>query len=1751
MSAHKEKVQVVGTNTLSKKLRVVYQGRVVEVDAYSFQLEPQHTPKELICIVGRDRDARLKLTQDLQQVLDELYEEECSYSFKVLAVKLDSNSGHRYLHLKDEYGIEHRLYNLAPKALATVGKIIQCEVTEMADGHLVLKSEQYQEGVDKTIADESISNISEEELTLFQKLHDKRVRQYKTISDRSMRGIKSMVVDKYPESAHFIYELLQNADDAEATEVNIYLDKDALYFKHNGKVQFSLTDDDDETITPGHINAITSIGNSSKEDGNKIGKFGVGFKAVFQYTDTPVIYSDEYKFRIVNIIVPEFVGVDSKFREKGETLFEIPFKNPEEHYDEILDKLRHLSNPILFLNNIRTVTWKNITSFTHEVVFSKKVAQKFHHSDILCERVVEEKAGIVKDIWMFSREVKVSDKARFPVKVGYYLKSEDGKVSLDTDIRPFVHCFFPTSEKFDDCFICHAPFLLVDNRQQVKRKESVNVLLRNEICSLAAEALPILRDIGVKEGNKLLHSNIFKIAPLSEPYDDDSLDFICRDRLFEAFRRVIRNEALLLSRTGEYMKPTQTRMAQPVSLAEVITTEQLNTLCGQPAVKIDFLENSPTTKDASAWNYLVNVLKVERFTSELLARSLTPDFMAKQSFEWVLRFYRFLVEDARDLWNANKYQKIENLLFRYAPIVKTDKGEWIAPYLKDTVNIFFATEAESVDYNIVADEFASSEPARKFLVDLGVKEPDMEDYIKTRILPKYREEKVTIDNAIILSDFETILLYASKVEVGKQEEYLDEVRRHLLVCGIDLQGQNYLHHLEQLYYPTKELGDYFKGESGVIFFNTKFYAPLIKKYSSDRVMSFLRKVGVWFSPRITNRIIHRYDLASSQREALGEAQFRLSGREYGRDYTMDGLENALKNNMTPSVSKNLWNWLCDIPGIKSYVTLTYTFVYNKSFFRSCESTLVTLLKENDWIYTGPSNSVCPGELREDDIIKLGSYRYNPELFELLGVKSKKKNIEELPLDEEEKDVYKKGLHMEELQQEYGMTLDEMREAMADYSAKKQAKEKKKQEKEQQQEASYEHRDMTDYSSEDTFADIQAKERRPESQTGQSGAALNGEQERGEGQNPNEKTTDEKVEEIKRRQQEEIDRQQRETELREKASNQEKYSKEWFQTLLALECDHEGDNIETFGRKSTTITFTSVTRDPDSERIYVLKYPSRTIPLEIEQIGGLDVQFSFYDLEDVHFGFEVANVKDFSLRLKAKLADADKLKEVDWSKCSKATVQINNPVALLQKLSTAFSELDIPEGANLKDNLPENISFVFGPPGTGKTTHLSGRICELIGNAEDHCRILVLAPTNKACDVLTCKVSDMAESTEWLGRFLTTGVERIEDEGLLIDKTSDLYEQDKCCIVTTMARLPYDGFGMGYDSAPLRDIQWDYVIIDEASMIPLAQIVYAIYKFTESQIIIAGDPKQIAPIVREEGWKKENIYTMVNLLRFKNPMTEPRELDVLNLDTQYRSVPEIGRVFSEYSYDGMLKHYRKSDDRRPLDIKGFEFLKPINFITFKVNKYDDICAPRKLSGSNVHVYSVLLVVEICKYMAKQYEKGRPKKNRLNVGIICPYAAQAQMIDKLLEQCSDIPEYLHITVGTIHGFQGDECDVVFAVFNPPKGLVGASERVLVNDANIINVAISRARDYLFVLMPEKDTYGFEYLYEIIRMGKIVIEEHGNCSMNNADKIESILFGEKGYLEKNAFVTTHQLANVYSKPASQYEVRIDDNSVDIQIG
>ena len=164
-----------------------------------------------------------------------------------------------------------------------------------------------------------------------------------------LEGIKKHLTELYPDNAHFIYELLQNAEDAHAQKVSFHLSENQLIFKHNGKKLFDKHD----------IEGIIGWGQGSKsDDENAIGKFGVGFKAVFSYTNSPRIFSGEYNFEIKDLFIPfEIEPIEKK---KDETVFHFPLNSDKKAsdiaYNEIKRGLLELKKvTLLFLSNINSI----------------------------------------------------------------------------------------------------------------------------------------------------------------------------------------------------------------------------------------------------------------------------------------------------------------------------------------------------------------------------------------------------------------------------------------------------------------------------------------------------------------------------------------------------------------------------------------------------------------------------------------------------------------------------------------------------------------------------------------------------------------------------------------------------------------------------------------------------------------------------------------------------------------------------------------------------------------------------------------------------------------------------------------------------------------------------------------------------------------------------------------------------------------------------------------------------------------------------------------------------------------------------------------------------------------------------------------------------------------------------------------------------------------------------------------------------
>ena len=1695
---------------------VDYHGTTYMVKQYPFQYRLP-LPNFITCVIKEEKGGKKLFFQDKQAVLEGLYEEGCSYKFYIEDILQDEKTKHRYILLEDEFGLSHRFYRPSLNALSMKGKAVECKVTGISNGILSLENDllRWKEAESASIS----SQIKDVEERLFQKLSEEREKDAMTFKKESYSGVWRSIIDKYPDSAHFIYELLQNADDVEATEVDILLDKDFLVFKHNGRIKFSISEDKPSLPNYGHINSITGIGASTKsydDATNKIGKFGVGFKSVFQYTDRPEIYDDNFRFAIEDYIVPKRLFQDHSLRKEGETLFYLPFFNAEKSSEEIHQKLLNLDNPILFLRHLKKITWKT-TKNDQEHVYSKEIRRKEIKDEICCELITLDNCGIKKTIWLFTKGVWVSEiQKTHTISVGYYLN--DNEDSIDTICRPRIFCFFPTSESFDLCVVCHAPFLLVDSRQQLKRNENVNKFFINELSKLAARALPLLCELGNEDSRKILNDNIFSIVPLKERYAQDE---VSSNPFYQEYLKVIKREKVLMSRNGSYIWLENAYVALPAVLTEIVSTPQLRELTNESS--IDFLDTAVTSQKGAIWDYIINTLKVKQFTTELLVRSLTPEFMDEQNKEWILKLYSFFRESARNLFlDDNKRQE---KLIRYAPIIKTTTGLWIPPFIKnevgDAVNVFYPLTDSDTVYHFINKEYAENEQARRFFDDLKLKQPEKGDYISSIILQKYAGECNLNDDEVV-SDFDILFEYSQTIGGSKRLEYMDLLRKNLFICACNIINKDdaYLFSAYQIYDDTSSIRDFYGEYSENIYiFDYNYYQSVIDKYSKEKIRSFLIELGMTDTPRIVRKEYDGIDfwqtneiLTEKQKECVQDGLRKVRYQKFTKawivDYQMDGLIGAL-DNITPEKSKMIWKVLCDTDLSKQKVMSFEYQYYGRYEINDIPSSFVSLLQTVPWLYKS-NDDLCSAANITIEELKDAGYAYNESVFDCLGIEWGQSPLNKLGATEEQQKVYNRGLlfkNDEDARLAWKL-LEEQKRKEAALSSR-----------EYQQNPLPSREDVRELNESEMFVE--------------SGRA------RKEPQVKEEQTTEEKIEEIKQRQEEETKAEIEREELIATTGQLMKYTFKWFCNMFELEYSSEVEDVESVSNKAINISFNRVEKELGSERIYILRNPSRMIPLQIEEIGGLEVRFVFSNRDELVVGFEVASVRDYTLRVKAKAADANSLNGIDWQRCTKASVSINNPIALMTKLKDAFRQLGLDDNFSLKDNLHENISFVFGPPGTGKTTTIAKHISQLMSTDEET-RILVLAPTNKACDVLTRKLMDTNDDDSWLGRFVATGDESIEKEGRLVDRDSDIV-CGKCCVVSTIARLPYDGF----KDWRLAEVDWDYIFIDEASMIPLGQIAYAIYRFEGKRIIISGDPMQIAPIVHEQLWKDENIYTMVNLTRFDNPKTEPIDFDIQFLTTQFRSVPNIGQLFSDYAYGGLLKHNRAQESQKPLNIDSLD-IKTINYIPFRVERYDSMFGPKRLSGSPVHVYSVLLVTEFTKFLAEKYSVAN-KDEKLTIGIICPYKAEAQFINQLLEQTKEIPENISITVGTIHGFQGDECDVIISVFNPPTGLKTASEQIHLNNQNIINVAVSRARDYLFIFLPHRDMEGYSNLLEINRLGRL----SKGYGVVTCDQLEKIMFGRSQYIEQNAFVTSHQMANVYSQADYMYEVRIDDSSVDIQIG
>ena len=155
-----------------------------------------------------------------------------------------------------------------------------------------------------------------------------------------------IIINQYSDRTHFIYEIIQNAEDAGATNIKFHLYKDRISIIHNGR-PFNEKD----------VNGVCGIADGTKDDGTRIGHFGIGFKAVYGYTSTPEIYSGKFCFKIVDYLNPyeisKMMGIPAE-----DTCLVLPFDKSgvakEVAFKEIREALtkKITAESIMMLNSV-------------------------------------------------------------------------------------------------------------------------------------------------------------------------------------------------------------------------------------------------------------------------------------------------------------------------------------------------------------------------------------------------------------------------------------------------------------------------------------------------------------------------------------------------------------------------------------------------------------------------------------------------------------------------------------------------------------------------------------------------------------------------------------------------------------------------------------------------------------------------------------------------------------------------------------------------------------------------------------------------------------------------------------------------------------------------------------------------------------------------------------------------------------------------------------------------------------------------------------------------------------------------------------------------------------------------------------------------------------------------------------------------------------------------------------------------------
>jgi hypothetical protein len=750
----------------------------------------------------------------------------------------------------------------------------------------------------------------------FKQLIEKRERWYKSTLENDF-DFSQILSGLYSDSSHFIYEILQNAEDAKANVIDFTLFSDKIEIIHNG-TPFNYRD----------VESITSVGRSTKgEDITAIGKFGVGFKSVFAITQSPTIRSEGIEFTIKNFVVPIF---DRDRDTVGETLIRLPFdhqsKSREEIHSLVSKRLENLDLlTLLFLKNIRTIRWSN-GSKTGVYTRSFLLGYLGHQN---VRRIKLESTEAKEEYLVFEKVVIVNGKS-LRVEIAYKLerdKDENEHIVQAPTSKLFV--FFETNEETHLKFLIQGAFRTTPARDNIPYDDEVNNALIKEISCLVGESLPILREMN------LLDSNFLKVLPLSPlNHTRQQIYKPIADAVLAKFKS---DEALIPIAGGGYEESSKMLYARK-EIAHLFDSSDSIILFNRP-------HWMSTDITAEIRDFFVKSVGIPEVTLETLLKAFTVDYLSAKDIKWLVELYRLLKEQRDLLRPATRYQT--QGIIRETAIIRLDNGEQICPYdSTGKVQCYLPASTKRKAYFKTVDPLLIDEPdAKDFLKELGISEPDIYAEISEYIVPKYSDSKeFSFDD--YCQDFMTLLIGYQELRSDRKLEFLQSVNKlKIVLCEKQGSSKKYLVIPGQAYFPTPELKKYFSGCADIMFVSSDIYG----KYEKNEIDEFFNELDVAKLPR---RKLIESTLSWDEKKNL-RGTYTFTRENYNYDYELEGLNNFLKT-ITKEKSVLLWELLLKLIEsqghyAESFFQGVYSWFYYSDHRNYYEAHFLKSLRNTPWL----------------------------------------------------------------------------------------------------------------------------------------------------------------------------------------------------------------------------------------------------------------------------------------------------------------------------------------------------------------------------------------------------------------------------------------------------------------------------------------------------------------------------------------------------------------------------------------------------------------------------------------------------------------------------------------------------------------------------------------------------------------------------------------------------------------------------------